>query len=328
MDPEPSDTNNVCMNAADDTDEVPIDRSLDTLADSCADIIRAWRQFGGLALAAAPKETSQLIADVRQFESFNGTSPKNVGRAAGQFAGLYVDVISQHVAAFESLVRARRLTVGPWPIVRAALEVAGRVAWLVEPSLGAQSGERRVARFYLESISSLQRDRYTRGRYDNAQANRAKKSRDVQIAEAVGIFDDVQLDLSSMESIERWTIHGEAYVGLGAGVQRFTDLCFTEARGLYDHLSDYAHPSLLATVRQTTPAERDGITSRPWTTPLATVEHQARLCCLVLYKAAHLIAEYYEADTAVLEDWADAAPAAWFNTTPGGATSADEISAE
>ena len=302
------------MSTTDDTSNPEATAAaLDHLANTCAAIIHAWRRFGA-AHAAVPTETSRIAADVRQFEKFNGTIPKNVGYAPGQFAGLYVDAIAQHVEAFEALIRTRRLTVAPWPIVRAALEVAGRVAWLLEPDLGERSGERRVARFYLESISSLQRDRYTVGKYDRARAKRVKRNRDAQIAEATAVYGDLNLDLSKIENIESWTIHDEPYLGLGAAVQRFTDLCFTEASGLYDHLSDYSHPSLLATTRQTTSGEGDGVTSRTWTVDVTTIEHQTRLTCLILYKAAHLIADYYDTDAALLERWADFATPAWFNT--------------
>ena len=135
-----------------------------------------------------------------------------------------------------------------------------------------------------------------------------------EIAEATAVYGDLNLDLSKIENIETWTIHDEPYLGLGAAVQRFTDLCFTEASGLYDHLSDYSHPSLLATTRQTTSGEGDGVTSRTWTVDVTTIEHQTRLTCLILYKAAHLIADYYDTDAAQLERWADFAPPAWFNT--------------
>lgn len=288
--------------------------ALDQLANTCTALVAAWHVFGA-AHAAAPSDTSRVSTEVRQFERFNGPTPKNVGHAPGYFAGLYVDAIAQHVEALEALLRTRRLTVAPWPIVRAALEIAGRVAWLLEPGLGERSGERRVARFYLESISSLQRDRYTVGKYDRGQAKRIKRARDAQIAEATAVYDDLDLDLSEIENIETWTVHGESYIGLGAAVQRFSDMCFSEASGLYDHLSDYSHPSLLATTRQTTAIESDGVIRRPWTVDVSTIEHQCRLICLILYKTAHLIADYYDSDVAVLDRWADVAPPAWFTST-------------
>src|SRR5687768_950593 len=124
---------------------------LSEIADACAALNSTWMKVGaGLAPGAVPG--SAVTTDVEQFRKFNADGPANLEYAPGQFAGLYLDAIGQHVAALEALVRAARVSVAPWPLVRAELELAGRVGWLLEPDLGTLSGQRRVARFYLEAI--------------------------------------------------------------------------------------------------------------------------------------------------------------------------------
>lgn len=193
-------------------------------------------------------------------------APANVGYAPGQHAGLYVDAICEHLRAMEALIASKRVTVAPWPLVRAELELAGRIAWLLEPELGVRSGTRRVARFYLEAISSFQRARYTASRTKSG-AKPAKAQRDAMIAEARSVFNGLDLDLTSMDKIESWTIADEEYLNVGAATTLFGRLCFANAAGLYDHLSDYAHPSLVSVLRQTTKFDLEGITTRPWVVP-------------------------------------------------------------
>lgn len=285
---------------------------LDRLADICATLIAAWGVFGA-ANRSLSGASSRVAVDVRQFQDFHGTSPANVGYAPVQLAGQYVDAITQHLAALEALIRARRLTVAPWPIVRAGLETAGRVAWLLEP-IEERSGERRVARFYLELISSLQRERFTLGKYNGRKARSAATARDAKIREVSAIYANVHIDLSKITLIETWTIHAEPLLGLGDAVSLFARLCFTEARGMYDNLSDFSHPSIIALTRQSIPMDDGRVATRSWVTKVETVEWQARLACLTLYKSAHLIADYNGSDPSPLENWADTvAPVEWFN---------------
>ena len=182
----------------------------------------------------------------------------------------------------------------------------------LEPDLGPKSGERRVARFYLEAIASLQRERFTAGKLDKTRAKQLKRERDARIAEAESVFGVFAPDLSGMDKIETWEMHGENMLGLGAGAAHFVDSCFTKGVGLYDFLSDFSHPSLTAILRQTPKVETDGVARRPWMTALDIVEAQARIGCLIFYKACYLLAGYYALDESPLERWADTVPAAWF----------------
>lgn len=274
-------------------------------------LVTAWFEVGS-GLSVVPPPTSPAGADAAQFAVFKPDGPKNVGHAPGQYAGLYVDAMSQHLVALKALLDAKTLTVGPWLLVRAELELAGRVSWLLEPNLGPEPGERRVARFYLEAISSLQRERFTAGKLDRARAKQLKGERDAKIAEAKSVFGVFAPDLSGMDKVETWEIHGEKMLGLGAGATHFVDRCFTKGVGLYDFLSDFSHPSLTTILRQTTKVDTGGVARRPWLTALDIVEAQARIGCLIFYKACHLLAGHYALEPSPLENWAAAAPTAWF----------------
>lgn len=129
------------------------DRRVEYLAATLQRLVDAWFEVGR-GLSVVPPPTSAAGTDAAQFAAYKPDGPANVGHAPGQYAGLYVDAISQQLLALKALLDAKALTVGPWPLVRAELELAGRVSWLLEPNLGPKSGERRVARFYLESSRS------------------------------------------------------------------------------------------------------------------------------------------------------------------------------
>lgn len=292
------------------------DRRVEDLAAILQRLVAAWFELGR-GLIMLPPPMSPAGADVAQFEAFKPNAPANVSHAPGQYAGLYVETISQQLLALKALLNARALTVGPWPLVRAELELAGRVAWLLEPDLGPRSGERRVARFYLESVSSLQRGRFTAGKFDKAQAKKLKSERDGKIAEARSVFGVFAPDLSGINKIETWELRGEILPGLGAGVSKFVDLCLSTGAGLYDFLSDYSHPSLTATLLQTTAVDIGGVMIRPWLTTVDTVEEQVRLACIIFYKACHLLAGYYALDDSPLERWAASVPTDWFSDGVG-----------
>lgn len=187
--------------------DMDLDVDVDKAAEACASLFDAWAEVGRGG-ARVPAATTPAGRDLRQFSEFKPDGPPNLAYAAGQSAGIYVNAIGRHVLALEALIRARQVAVAPWPLVRASLELAGRVAWLLEPDLGDRSGERRAARFYLETISSFQRERYTSGKHDKRQARQAKTARDANVAEASSVFGEIELDFA-IDKIETWVIHGE-----------------------------------------------------------------------------------------------------------------------
>lgn len=286
--------------------------AMDRLAGYSRSLVTAW--FETARGNAVPSGVGSPAAiDAGQFRHARPGAPANDEHGPGQQAALYVDAIGQHVLAIEALLRARRVAVALWPLVRAELELAGRVAWLLDPGIEQQAGEVRVARLYLEMISSFQRDRYTSGKFDRAAEKRSKTARDQKLAEARGLFDRVEVDLSTPDIFGDWNIGGEALPGLGAAVGMFLDVSFKgESKALFDILSDYSHPSLSAISRQSTPVEVEGAAMRPWTVEIEIVERQVHYACAILYKAAHFVASYYELDASPLEEWADGVPAEWF----------------
>ncbi len=97
--------------------------------------------------------------------------------------------------------------------------------------------------------------------------------------------------------------------------QKASHVSQLESKGLYDTLSDYSHPSVMALARQSVAEETEGATFRTYPPDDEALDYQARLGCLILYKAAHHIAGYYGLNAAPLERWAETVPGHWFNLT-------------
>ena len=102
-------------------------------------------------------------------------------------------------------------------------------------------------------------------------------------------------------------------LSLGQANDLFVKLNFTSGKALYDLLSDQSHPSVMALARQSVAEETEGMTFRLYPPNGEVLDVQARLGCLILYKAAHMIAGYYGLNADPLERWADTAPPHSFN---------------
>jgi hypothetical protein len=291
-------------------------RTADRLAELCESLVGSWRQIGQQAGNGAPAEARVLIdADEARRSLSLPDRPKNIEYAAGEMSGELVGAISLLLQAVATQLRARPLvSLTIWPLVRAELEYAGRVAWLLEPLESSNAGACRVARALLEQLSSLQRERFTAGKHSKPLEKQRKRERDELLDSIKSIFsDDVYTPMSSPDQIVEWKIGGESMLPLGKAIDLFVKLNLTSGKGLYDTLSDYSHPSVTALARQSVAEESGGVTFRTYPPNDELLDYQVSLGCLILYKAAQTIAGYYGLDDAPLERWADTVPGHWFN---------------
>ncbi len=71
----------------------------------------------------------------------------------------------------------------------------------------------------------------------------------------------------------------------------------------------------MALALQSVAVEVEGVTFRTYPPVAEVLDYQARLGCLILYKAAHTFAGYHGLNTDTLERWAETAPGHWFGPT-------------
>lgn len=294
-------------------------RAADMLAELCESLVVSWKEIGQQAGAGAlPEAQLSLDADDARRLLSLPNRPKNLEYAAGYISGELVGAISLLLQAVATQLRARPLvSLTIWPLVRAELEYAGRVAWLLEPLEGSDAGARRVARALLEQLSSLQRERFTASKLANKSLERQlKRERTAALDTIESLFPgDVHTPLGKPQEIEEWKIGGEPMLSLGKAIDLFVSLHVTTGKALYDTLSDHSHPSIMALARQSIAEESEGVTFRSYPPDAEVLDYQARLGCLILYKAAHHIAGYHGLNTDPLERWAETVPGHWFNPT-------------
>lgn len=295
------------------------EREADTLAELCESLIVSWRQVGQQAGAGAPPE-APVAFEADEVRRSLPDRPKNIEYAAGQLSGELVGAISLLLQAVATQLRARPLlSLTIWPLVRAELEYAGRVAWLLEPLQDSDAGSRRVARVLLEQLSSLQREKYTASKHSAPLEKQRKRERDALAVSIKSLFpDDVYTPLQSPEQIAEWNIGGQTMLTLGKANDLFLSLNFTSTKSnkaMYDILSDYSHPSITALARQSVAVESEGVTFRTYPPAVEVLDYQVRLGCFILYKAAHTLAGYYGLNADPLERWAETVPEHWFNPT-------------
>lgn len=295
--------------ATDDGDLSPLE-----LAEICEALITAWHEDSAQSGDGAEPDSASALDGLAIVQAFPENRPRNLEYAHGQMAGHLVNAIVLQLRSVVTLLRAEpMIPLGVWPLVRSELEYAGRVAWLLEPLPGEEAGTRRVAREMLEHLASIQRQRFTAGKWDTARAKQFKAKRDELLARIRELFDDVDAPLDNPQQIDEWRIGGEPMMPLGKSIGLFLELHMTGAAALYDVLSDNTHPSVISLAFQATTRDEDGITSTDYPATPRVINFQVRLGCLFAYNAALLILRYFGYSSPALDRWAAAAPSRWFS---------------
>jgi len=285
------------------------------LADLCDALIAAWRNDASAsAVGSAPNSPSARDVAAVAVLLPEG-APRNLEHAPTQMAGRMVDAIVLLVQSLGTLLRAEPLiTIGMWPVVRAEIEHAGRVSWLLEPLADKDAAMQRVARALLEQLAGLQRQRLTASKWNGAQAKKFKRARDGLLARVRDIFEDVYTPMADPDEIAKWRAGGETMMPLGKGAGLFFSLNLTNGKALYDILSDYSHPSVISLAMQSKAATEDGATFWSYPAHPEVLDFQVRLGCIALYKSALALLNYSGFQSAAIEGWAAGAPQHWFGT--------------
>lgn len=221
-------------------------RTADRLAELCESLVGSWRQIGQQAgNGAAPEARVSIDADDARRSLSLPDRPKNIEYVAGNFSGELVGAISLLLQAVATQLRARPLvSLTIWPLVRAELEYAGRVAWLLEPLESSNAGARRVARALLEQLSSLQRERFTAGKHSKSLEKQRKGEREALLGSIKSLFPDgVHTPLQTPEQIAEWRIGGN-HADTRQSHRPLRLLTFRRARGCTTHCPITRTPQL------------------------------------------------------------------------------------
>jgi hypothetical protein len=298
------------MKASDDGDLDPAE-----LASLCEALVAAWHYDAVLSAGGAVPGSQSAVDVAAVLELYPQGMPTNLEYAHEQMSGQMIDAIVLLLQSVATQLRAQPfISLGLWPLVRAEFEYAGRVAWLLEPFPEEDAGARRMARALLEQLSAMQRQRFTTGKWNSAQAKKFKNIRNGLLGIVTELFDDVHTPMEKPEQIEHWRIGGETMAPLGKAVKLFLTRNLSDGDAIYDVLSDNSHPSVISLALQSTASDNDGVTIWSYPAIPRVVNFQARLACVALYKAALTIVNYCGFPSVALEQWEAEAPAHWFGS--------------
>lgn len=207
-------------------------KQLDELASQCRSLWSAWEVVaGGLGLVAPAESPAAVYADA--FAREHPTVTANLGWASGQLGTRFVAGMGAHVLALAALIDQRELRLSEWAVIRAELEMGGRVAWLIGTLKDGSwpTSDARVARVLMELLADGRRhQRAADARKDTTARNAYREGVRKVEQELDTVFPGWDLQ-SIPENPDRpaWELHGEKHVGLSAGVKLFADLSFGRA---------------------------------------------------------------------------------------------------
>lgn len=269
----------------------------------------------GRAFDGIPKEDSRAASDATSLRADHKDLSENVEYGPFQRSSIYLQAAAHHVQAVAALYATGRVHVSLWPLIRAELELAGRIAWLLEPGdeESPVAPSVRLARYFLESFVDLNLHAHKEenlGARD--RANTARSKTESVKAEAAKIDSNAELDWSGHRSRKQVSVLNERLPTETVMIDLFSRLAFTNAHTLYPFLSVFSHPSEVELRRQVESESGFFATGAP------LLEWQARIAFMVFYKATHFVAGYLGLDTDTLEKWEERAPSDWFDTKATG----------
>jgi hypothetical protein len=287
--------------------------NVDLLAIQCESIVAAWGQVASQGAVGAA-DGSPAAADRTFASKFIPTDDAEIEHLVMAWPGLaarYVDTMALYISGISALLGKHQVAITLWPLIRAEVETAGRVWWFLDPGTEEKPvvGMSRLARFMMEWVLSACFEKRTasiRGLAVQEREWRAERERRKALTRHIFRRAVSSLDWGEPGDEGNWSIGSERYAGLGAAVRRFAD--DVGARGLYDVLSAYSHPSIDPMLRQTDMRPRpEGFHQLVYPLRWDVIEWQCKVACLALYRTAHLVVAYNGFDGACLEAWADAA---------------------
>lgn len=292
------------------------------LAEACSSLSAAWLA-AAQQLGAGPRDGSPMVEDRVAVDSIVRDEPIAIGLLSGHLAAQYTDAMSMHLRALAALFATGQIYLAPWSLARAAVELAGRVSWVIDPGPkgGSVDGTRRLARAVMEVVASARFAEYaaTRSNQSRPHLRLLRDRRRAHSELCMRLFPKAQIRWQGPESPKRWKVAGERYLGLRAGVELLGRTHLGNAAGIYDALSEYAHPSVEALGHQTQwRTSDDGATRQLTYTPEPwMLKWQAKVVCSAFIAAARLVCAYQGVTQDALTEWEDNTESLlpdWFET--------------
>lgn len=199
----------------------------------------AAREFKySLSDLGPPREDSAAAHDSHAATQAFGNP--TIGQRAYFLADVWLTEIAHHLGALGALYEQGEVVFAPLPLARTVLELAARVAYVLEP---ATSTSERAARAVIED-----------GYASEAMAKAEKRSHG-----KTTLYQDLRNRVAALRTeVEtvfgsapvggphEWEVEGQRFIGPSESIRRFGDIqqAGRVHEGIYDRLSTHAHPSL------------------------------------------------------------------------------------
>lgn len=171
----------------------------------------------------------------------------------------YLSAAAEHLGGLGVLYLSQEVAYPPPLLIRAVMEHAARVVWLLDTEV--QTPVDRAARAYLEELFGLVEYKKTIGRLAGKQSqdyqNAVKALKDAR-KETGEAFGEEVVDEQGQHRIRGTTLPGPEEC-VATLVSRLTaDAPIPDVRGVYDRVSNLCHPTAYTHFERWTVVERDG----------------------------------------------------------------------
>lgn len=225
-----------------DSVEIPVDlrRRLDQMGRLLHAARAARHSLTGLG---DPAPLSHAAKDHASLDRLYGNP--HSARRAYVLADVWLMEASYDLGAIGTLYKSFDVTFGPLPLARVVLEIAARVTYILDPSIGHRQ---RAARATIEEAYSLQELRKAEKRINGAGSDLygGLRKRMTEIAEeAAGVFGS-----GAEGNPHQWKLEGQELITPTEAVERFGAIQDRGRTfvGIYDRLSTHSHPGLGSTL--------------------------------------------------------------------------------
>ncbi len=264
----------------------------------------------GESNAVGPRPGSPYADEIGELEATDPGFPAGVLEMVTRDALRYLLAGGRHCCAMAHLLERREVFLSLAPLIRAQLEIYGRLGWFLAntyPDGQRVPGRARVARHHMDVLASLCFRRYSasKRRAPKAAVRKLTAARDGLRGGILTMFPEAHLDWAGPKDELKWSCGGQEYLSLGDGIATFQRVAIPSVRGAYDGLSDLAHPSLVTIAQLAVERDIDEVTHTSLQIERDDIARLVSSAAVFHCRASMLVASWMGVPTNPIDDFLD-----------------------